>query len=212
MNKFNNAQPPAMLYRVFLAVLSVLAWFALAGQLYIIIAYRTNSVGATVIQYFSYYTILTNLLLAWVCTKLFLKNEDSGNRQQVLTAILVYILTVGLTYNTILRSIWEPKGLQLLVDNLLHTIVPALYLLFWILCVKKNELKWRDILPWLIYPFVYLIYILIRGAISGVYPYPFIDVVQIGYPRALINSVAVTVVIVLLSVFFVWVSRFFNRA
>ena len=212
MNKFIDFQNPAMLYKFFLGLLSVLAWFALAGQLYIIITYRTNSVGATVIQYFSYYTILTNLLLAWVCTKLFLKNEDSGNRQQILTAILVYILTVGLTYNIILRSIWEPQGLQLIVDNLLHTIVPAVYLLFWILCVKKNDLKWRDILPWLIYPFVYLVYVLIRGAISGIYPYPFIDVTHIGYPRALINSVAVTGVILLLSLFFVWISRFFGRA
>lgn len=201
-----------MLYRIFLAVLSILAWFALAGQLYIIITYRTASVTTTLVQYFSYYTILTNMLLAYVCTKLFLRKEDSKNRQQVLTAILVYILTVGLTYNAILRWIWEPKGLQLIVDNLLHTIVPSLYLLFWILCVKKNDLKWRDILPWLIYPFVYLVYVLIRGAISGVYPYPFIDISQIGYTRALINSVGVTVLIVLLSLFFVWVSRRSKRA
>lgn len=201
-----------MLYRAFLAVLSVLAWFALAGQLYIIISYRTTSLATTVIQYFSYYTILTNLLLAWVCTKLFIRNQDSSGKQQILTAILVYILTVGLTYNVILRALWQPKGLQLIVDNLLHTIVPFLYLIFWIICVKKNNLKWKDVLPWLIYPFVYLVYVLIRGAISGVYPYPFIDVNQLGYGKALVNSLAVTVVIVLLSLFFVWLSRFFKRA
>ncbi len=202
---------PSPAYRLFLLVLSVLAWFALLGQLYIILRYRQHSVAATVIQYFSYYTILTNILLAWICTKLFLRNEDSSKRQSSLTAILVYILTVGLTYNIILRALWKPEGLQLIVDNLLHTIVPFLYLVFWIFFVKKDNLKWKDVLPWLIYPFVYLIYVLIRGAISGVYPYPFIDVTQIGYTSALINSLAVTFVIVLLSLFFVWISRFFRK-
>ena len=62
---------PSITYRLFLIGIIVLAWFALVGQLYIILRYRQNSVGATVIQYFSYYTILTNILLAWVCTKLF---------------------------------------------------------------------------------------------------------------------------------------------
>ncbi|MBL7698782.1 MAG: Pr6Pr family membrane protein [Chitinophagaceae bacterium] len=201
-----------MLYRFFLAALSVLAWFALAGQLYIIIRYRNSSLGATVIQYFSYYTILTNILLAWVCTRLFIKNEDSAKNQKVLTAILVYILTVGLTYNAILRALWQPQGLQLIVDNLLHTVIPLLYLVFWIFCVRKNDLKWKDVLPWLIYPFVYLIYILVRGAVSGVYPYPFIDVNQLGYGKALINSFAVTGVIVFLSLFFVWLSRLFSKS
>jgi hypothetical protein len=201
-----------MFYRLFLAVLSVLAWFALAGQLYIIITYRTNTVGATVIQYFSYYTILTNILLAWVCTNLFIRREDSSRRPKTLTAILVYILTVGLTYNVMLRSLWKPQGLQLLVDNLLHTIIPLLYLLFWIFCVKKKDLTWRDIGPWLIYPLVYLVYILTRGAIYGVYPYPFIDVVHLGYSRVLVNSLAVTTLILLFSLFFVWISRLSKSA
>ncbi|MFZ5976285.1 MULTISPECIES: Pr6Pr family membrane protein [unclassified Hydrotalea] len=33
---------------------------------------------------------------------------------------------------------------------------------------------------WLIYPLLYLVYILIRGSFSGFYPYPFVNVLQIG--------------------------------
>jgi hypothetical protein len=36
--------------------------------------------------------------------------------------------------------------------------------------VSKQKLAWKDILPWLVYPLIYLIYILIRGASFGVYP------------------------------------------
>jgi len=200
-----------MFYRIFLAVLAVLAWFALAAQLYIIIRYRTASVGATLVQYFSYYTILTNIMIAWVCTVLFIRREDTSGRKKVLTAILVYILTVGLTYNLILRSLWKPEGLQLLADNLLHSIIPVLYLVFWLIFVKKHTLQWNNFLPWLIYPLLYLIYVMIRGAIFGVYPYPFIDVAQIGYPKALLNAVMVTGVIVIFSLLSVGYTKFFKK-
>ena len=200
-----------MFYRLFLAMLAILAWFALAAQLYIIIRYRTASVGATIVQYFSYYTILTNIMIAWVCTVLFIRREDTVKRKKVLTAILVYILTVGLTYNLILRSLWKPEGLQLLADNLLHSIIPFIYLVFWLIFVKKHTLQWSDFLPWLIYPLMYLVYVLIRGAIYGVYPYPFIDVAQIGYPKALLNAVMVTGVIVIFSLLSVGYTKFFKK-
>jgi len=200
-----------MFYRIFLAVLAVLAWFALAAQLYIIMRYRTSSVGATLVQYFSYYTILTNIMIAWVCTVLFIRREDTSGRKKVLTAILVYILTVGLTYNLMLRSLWKPEGLQLLADNLLHSIIPVLYLVFWLIFVKKHTLQWNNFLPWLIYPLLYLIYVMIRGAIFGVYPYPFIDVAQIGYQKALLNAVMVTGVIVIFSLLSVGYTKFFKK-
>lgn len=201
-----------MLYRIFLLLLSVLAWFALAAQLYIIIRYRNSSVGATVVQYFSYYTILTNLMIASVTAALFIRREDTSKRQKTLTAILVYIMTVGLTYNTILRSLWKPQGLQLLADNLLHSIIPFLYLIFWIFFVKKQLLQWQDVFSWLVYPMLYLIYILVRGAYFGVYPYPFIDVGQLGYGRVMLNALVVTAVILIFSFLFVGVSKLFQKA
>jgi apolipoprotein N-acyltransferase len=150
-------------------------------------------------------------MIAWVCTVLFIRREDTSGRKKVLTAILVYILTVGLTYNLILRSLWKPEGLQLLADNLLHSIIPVLYLVFWLIFVKKHTLQWNNFLPWLIYPLLYLIYVMIRGAIFGVYPYPFIDVAQIGYPKALLNAVMVTGVIVIFSLLSVGYTKFFKK-
>jgi hypothetical protein len=201
-----------MLYRIFLVLLAVSAWFALAAQLYIIIRYRNSSVGATVVQYFSYYTILTNLMIAWVTTTLFIRREDTFKRQKMLTAILVYIMTVGLTYNTILRSLWKPQGLQLLADNLLHSIIPVLYLIFWIFFVRKQSLQWKDIFQWLIYPLVYLVYVLIRGAYFGVYPYPFVDVEQLGYARVMLNSLGITAMILLFSLLFVGISKLLRKS
>jgi hypothetical protein len=100
----------------------------------------------------------------------------------------------------------------LLADNLLHSIIPVLYLIFWIFFVRKQSLQWKDIFPWLIYPLVYLVYVLIRGAYFGVYPYPFVDVVQLGYARVMLNSLGVTAMILLFSLLFVGLSKLLRKS
>ena len=47
------------------------------------------------------------------------------------------------------------------------------------------DLRWKDAVAWLAYPGVYLVYILARGAVSGLYPYPFVDVNVLGYAGVL---------------------------
>ena len=64
-----------------------------------------------------------------------------------------------------------------------------MFLLFWIFFVPKGTLRWSQPLFWLVYPLLYVSYCLIRGALTGFYPYPFVDVTLLGYPKALLNTV-----------------------
>ena len=59
----------------YLAVIVVIGWFALLAQLYLIIQNRVVSVGETIIRYFSFFTILTNLIVAVCVTVLLLKPD-----------------------------------------------------------------------------------------------------------------------------------------
>ena len=124
-----------------------------------------------------------------------------------MTAITVYILVVGMVYNLILRFLWAPKGLQLIVDELLHTVIPLLCVIFWWIYVRSKALKWKDAYPWLIYPLVYIFIILIRGAASGYYPYPFIDVNTIGYTKVFVNSGILAVCFLGISLLFIAIGR-----
>ncbi|HUZ57775.1 MAG TPA: Pr6Pr family membrane protein [Hanamia sp.] len=173
-------------------VIIIFGWFALIAQFYLIILNRVASVAETIIRYFSFFTILTNLLVALCFTFLLSKSKWKlgifFSKPTTQTAVTVYILIVGIVYNLILRFLWQPKGLQLIVDELLHTVIPVLCVFFWWRNVNPKILNWKDAFPWLIYPLVYIFLILILGAISGFYPYPFIDVNTIGYARVLINS------------------------
>ena len=91
-------------------------------------------------------------------------------------------------YSLLLRALWEPTGLQLVVDVALHDAVPILYILFWFSYVTKGTLKWIAPLWWLIYPLAYVGWTVLRGWRTGEYPYPFADVNALGYPTVFVNA------------------------
>jgi hypothetical protein len=78
-----------------------------------------------------------------------------------------------------------PRGLILVAIILLHYVVPPAYVGFWLLFVPKGQLKPHHIAAWLIFPVAYVAYSLVRGAVTGWYPYPFLDVAAVGYASVL---------------------------
>lgn len=194
---------------------AVIGWFALLLQLVLIIQNRAATIPETVVRYFSFFTILTNILVAVSFTAVFANGIAAKNsfftRPKTLTATAVYITIVGIIYNTVLRFIWVPTGWDMVANELLHLIIPVIFILFWLKFVPKQNMEWKNILPWLIYPLVYLIYTLIRGSFANWYPYPFIDVAAIGYSKALVNSAMVTVAFVVVALLFVGITKWMSK-
>lgn len=201
--------------RAYLAFVALVGWFALIAQFYLIIANRSTSVPETIIRYFSFFTILTNIIVALCSTILSFSPGSRWGRyfssSSTLTAITIYITVVGLVYNIILRNLWAPQGLQKLVDELLHTAIPLLFILFWVIWVPKKQLQWHYIPAWLIYPAIYSLYIFIRGAFSNYYPYPFMDVATLGYTKVIINSGLLLVVFLVFSAIPVTIAKIAGR-
>jgi len=174
--------------RIFIITGATLTWLALILQFALIIIDRSLSIAGTIIQFFSYFTILTNLLVALCYTNLIISEKDIFfTKPNTLSAITVYIAIVGLIYNLVLRQQWNPTGIRKLVDELLHSVNPLLFILYWILFVPKGGLQWKNIFSWLVYPAAYCIYVLTRGSITGLYPYPFMEVNNLGYNKVLLN-------------------------
>jgi hypothetical protein len=199
--------------------IAILAWLALALQLYISIR-NTETNGLTPLvatwNFFSYFTVLSNLMIA-LCLSFILWRPSSSpgrffSKPTTLAAIALYIFIVGLIYNTILRFIWEPTGLQQWVDEALHVVVPILFVLFWLLFVNKGTLKWSHAFRWLLYPAVYLVYALLRGEYSGFHAYPFINTAELGYGRVLLNAGGLMLVFVAMGLLFVAIDRKLRRS
>lgn len=193
------------------AIGALVAWVAIILQLTLILQNRVAGVPETIIRFFSFFTILTNIIVAISFTETLLAKKISSNnfwqRSSTKTAVVIYILVVGIIYNLVLRQLWVPVGLQKVADELLHVVTPILYLFYWIVFVPKQNLHWRFAIQWLWYPFFYLFFILVRGAFSDFYPYPFVDVLNNGYKKVFINSVYVLLLFLVLSVIFIGASR-----
>ena len=201
--------------QIYLTIVAVISWFALVTQFYLLVINRSNPISETIIRFFSYFTILTNLFVA-LCATVQLMNPKSGagkffSKPTTLTAIAVYIMMVGIVYNIILRFTWNPQGMQMIVDEFLHSVIPVVFLLYWLLFTPKGSLQWKNIFSWLIYPLIYILLILIRGALSGFYPYPFIDVKNLGYNRVLLHSCGLFIAFLFLSLLLVAISKMMRR-
>ncbi len=88
------------------------------------------------------------------------------------------------------------QELQLFADVVLHDAIPVLYAFIWLVFLPKGSLPWTDPAWWLVYPVLYFLYSMLRGAAFGTYLYPFFDVAQHGFARVWVNGIG------LLAVFF----------
>lgn len=192
---------------------ALISWFAVCAQLILTLQHSTTPVAETLIRFFSYFTILTNTLVALFFTcRLFPLSRlyRFFAKEGRFTALAVYITLVGITYQVLLRSVWHPQGFQIIIDELLHSLIPLFFVLYWLSFSDKKQPQWKQIPRWSIYLLCYSIYILIRGAITDLYPYPFIDVTTLGYPAATINTIGIFMFFTLLSGIFVFISKRFK--
>ena len=197
--------------RIYATIGAVMGWFTVIIQLYLHILNRPVAFGESLLRFFGYFTIDTNILCALFLTFVALQSKSRLGRffrkATTATALTAYITIVGVTYNILLRNTWNPQGMQKLVDELLHSVIPVYFVLFWFIFVPGKDLKWKDAFPWLIYPISYMVYAIILGAITMFYPYPFVDVNELGYTKALTNSLIVLALIFLLSLAFIGIGK-----
>ncbi|WP_124406377.1 Pr6Pr family membrane protein [Pseudomonas sp. R4-39-08] len=179
----------------FVMAAALAGWVGLAIQQYLILYSRWSS-GASLlgglISFFSFFTVLTNTLVVVVLSYWLVKRESAGKRfflaPGISSGIAASIVVVSLAYNLLLRHLWSPEGFQFIADELLHDVMPGLFLIFWWRCVPKGTLRFKHIAGWVVYPLVYFAYVLLRGHLLGQYQYPFMDVGSLGYPQVFVNA------------------------
>lgn len=192
---------------------AVVTWLSVWVQFYFLMEGRTGSILGTVSQFLGYFTIISNIAVAACFTGFFLKGEWKSflTRPGTQSAVTVYILAVGILYNLLLRSIWHPQGLQRISDEILHSLSPLMMLFFWIVYVPKFTLHWQNVKYWLTLPVAYFTYVMVRGAITGFYPYPFINVTRLGYAKVMMNGCLLLLVFVVLSLVLIGIAKRLSR-
>ncbi len=139
---------------------------------------------------FAFFTIQSNLLVGLATLLLAVRLDRSSTAFAVLRLSgLVAIIATGIGFHAEFAQTLHLKSWEAIWNALLHTVVPVMTVVGWLLIGPRSIVSRR--VAWLsvIFPVCWLAFTLIRGAIVHWYPYPFIDVTQIGYGRALLNCV-----------------------
>jgi len=195
------SQPPSDAnLRKFATAAASVGWAALGLQLWLtvtLVLSQGHGWGMALVIYFGFFTILSNLLATLVLSAWRVGPGFVGHgwltRPVTITTAASAITIVGLVYFFILRHSWQPEGAQFVADAMLHYVMPVLMVVFWAWAVPARAMPWASA-PWLLmYPLAYLVYVFARGELVSLYPYPFIDVLTIGYPAAMRNSVGLMV-------------------
>ncbi|MFD9549633.1 Pr6Pr family membrane protein [Nocardia salmonicida] len=152
-------------------------------------------------DYLSYFTIESNILSAVVLLVGGLLAPQGPRWQLVRGATALYMLITMVVYAVLLADV-DVRLNDPWINDVLHRILPLVLVLDWLLVAMPQRLRPSPKLIglWLVFPLVYGVYSLIRGAVVEWYPYPFLDPRQQGYVSLVIGLVVLTLVFVVLAV------------
>jgi len=212
--------------RPLFAVNAVVAWAAVLAQVIISVSGMYPSTNTNpglygdpdqgfigrLIDILSYFTILSNVVVAVVMTLLWRNPRRTHWFFRALRLDSLMMITITcIVYNVLLRSTTVNVGLNVYTDLLLHQVVPALTVLVWLLVGPRRQFGLRDLLPALLVPLAWAGYALARGAVIGAYPYDIINVTKYGYGSVLLTLAAIIGFGIVIGVIAVGVERLLSR-
>ena len=125
---------------------------------------------------------------------------------------VVAITVTGLVYHVALAGLFDLQGWDQLGNQLVHTVVPILAVVGWLMFGPRRLASARIALWSLIFPVAWLGFTLVRGSFVHWYPYPFIDVTTLGYGGTLLNCLWVSVLLLGLAAGATKVDRVLSRS
>lgn len=158
------------------------------------------------VNYFSYFTILSNVIgatLLLVGAARWRTGHDP--RLDLVRGGAVVYLTVTFIVFAILLADTDVDLALPWVNSVLHEIIPIVVVVDWLVDPPIERIGFRRSLAWLAFPIAWLGYILIRGALVGKYPYPFLDPANGGYGTVAVYVVAIAILVVVLAAIVGWV-------
>ena len=161
-----------------------------------------------------YYTILSNILCFVYFTVLVVAQRKKENAL-IRGAVTMCIAVTGLVYHFMLNGFMGTAAgagvpvTALSVSNILvHYAVPILVILDYFLFVPKGQYKSLYPLAWLVLPYAYFAFAMVRAEVSprtftgfggtSRYPYPLLDVDLYGWDKVILIVLAVTVAFITL--------------
>jgi len=171
--------------------------------------------GNSAFNFFSYFTILTNLFVAFVLVfsaiNLIRREPPTETGDILRGSATVSIAIVGIVFGLLLSHM--DSGMIPWTNFVAHYLMPVVMVLDWLIQPPRATLSARHIWYWIIYPIAYLLYSLIRGSFINWYPYWFIDPSQSpdGWIGVILFATAITLGFLVISFALLWLGNKLKR-
>ncbi len=147
-------------------------------------------------RFFLFFTVLSNLLAVAVFFEGGRRQLTGGTPVPDLWrgAAVVFMTVTFIVFAVLLRGLQEELQTNIVwVDTVLHRIMPVAIMADWLIEPPHRPLPYRRVIvPWLAPPLAWTAFTLIRGAVDGWYPYPFLDPANGGYGVVALYAVGIT--------------------
>jgi len=197
------------LARFLYLITALVAWVALAVQFWLLartITAEGASLGFALWRFLGFFTILTNSAIAIASTILCAAPRTTLLAARSKLSLATAIALVGIVYSIALRSIWNPQGLQAVVDHALHDATPVLFVAAW-LADRHGTPRWSDSFWTVAFPAAYCAYAMTRGAVDGWYAYYFLDPSKLPGGQFVLNIAGLLAVVIAIALVLVALKR-----
>jgi hypothetical protein len=149
-------------------------------------------------NFFSFFTILSNLFAAIFLIYFGVTNNFSHKTQIIRGAVTLYMLMTGVIFAMLLAGLENVRLTAVPWDNLiLHYIMPIVVVGDWVLSPPKKTLPRKVVALWIVFPILYVLYTLVRGSMVSWYPYPFLDPSGSSYAQVVGISLVISVFVLI---------------
>ena len=159
------------------------------------------------VNFFSYFTVLSNIGAAVLLAALALRPHLVGDEAFTVTrgAVTLYMAVTGIVYNALLAPVAADVSVNLEWVNLVvHVIGPIVVVADWFVDRAPVKPTVAQTATWLIFPAVWLVYTMVRGPLAHWYPYPFLDPDLESVGSIVVTCAGIMVALVVLSALLRW--------
>ncbi|AZG46473.1 hypothetical protein D7316_03074 [Gordonia insulae] len=153
---------------------------------------------------FSYFTVDSNIVVLIVSVLFIIDPLRRGSLWGIawLNALLAITIT-GIVFEVVLSTQVHLTGAAQIANLGFHYFSPWAFVLAWLVFGPRPTFTFSTVPGAFVLPVIWLVYIFVQGAFTDWYPYPFLDVTDVGYGRALLNALLVVVLGLVLAVAYV---------
>lgn len=173
----------------------------LAALVLHLIAIVSGDAAVGIVSFVTSLAVVANILAALVyASVLFDGAAFSFFRGKAVQGLAATAMAFAMLFYHLVAA-GEAEGIALIANVALNYIAPTLFVAYWMVYLANGSLRLHHVASWMLFPALYIVWMLLMGTITGTYGYEVLDVAADGWGAVAVNYLTFLAAFVVLAVF-----------